>query len=79
MEEREQVLQLYPKEYLRAKVIAKKTSVPLDTVKSWIRRYRIANGLSLGNQSEAPTKTNKKCDRVQKQLSAHMGSSHYRG
>ena len=33
----------------RAKVIAKKTGVPLDTVKSWIRRYRMANGLSLGN------------------------------
>jgi hypothetical protein len=33
MEEREHVLQLYLKEHLGAKVIAKRTIVPLDTVK----------------------------------------------
>jgi transposase len=58
MEEREQVLQLYLKEHLGYKVIAKKVDLPLETVKSWIRRYRKANGLTLGNHpGSLPKKT----------------------
>lgn len=63
MEEREQALQLYLKEHLGAKVIAKKTGVPLDTVKTWIRRYRMANSLSLGNYPK-PLSKEKSSDKI---------------
>lgn len=43
LEEREQVLNLYFHEGRGFKAIAKTTGIPLETVKSWCRRYRIAN------------------------------------
>ena len=56
-EEKQQVLQLYLKEHLGYKVIANRVGVPLETVKSWVRRYRKENGLSLGNHPGAPPKS----------------------
>jgi len=45
IEERKRVLDLYYHEGMGHKAIAKTTGVPLDTVKCWCRRYRIANGI----------------------------------
>lgn len=43
LDEREQVLNMYFHEGMGYKGIASITGIPLDTVKSWCRRYRIAN------------------------------------
>lgn len=45
LEERERVLNLYFHEGIGHKGIAKTTGIPLETVKSWCRRYRIANNI----------------------------------
>jgi transposase len=47
IEEREQVLNLYFHEGIGHKGIAKTTGIPLETVKSWCRRYRIANNIPI--------------------------------
>jgi transposase len=46
IEERGQVLNLYFHEGMGYKCITKTMGIPLDTVKSWCRRYHIANGIS---------------------------------
>jgi transposase len=43
--EREQALNLYFHEGMGYKGIAKTKGIPLETVKSWCRRYRLANGI----------------------------------
>lgn len=45
IEEREQVLNLYYHKGMGYKGIAKTTGIPLETIKSWCRRYRIANDI----------------------------------
>jgi len=45
LDEREQVLNMYFHEGMGYKGIASITGISLDTVKSWCRRYRIANGI----------------------------------
>ena len=45
LEEREEILNLYFHEGMSYKAISKATAIPIDTVKSWCRRYRIANNI----------------------------------
>jgi len=45
LDEREQVLNMYFHEGVGFKGISKTTGIPLDTVKSWCRRYRITNNI----------------------------------
>lgn len=45
LEERETVLNMYFHEGKGHKAIAKITGVPLETVKSWCRRYRLKNDI----------------------------------
>lgn len=45
LEERETVLNMYFHEGIGHKAIAKITGVPLETVKSWCRRYRLKNDI----------------------------------
>lgn len=45
LEEREQVLNLFFHEGMGYKSIAKTTGIPLETVKSWCKRYRKANDI----------------------------------
>jgi transposase len=45
IEEREQVINLYFHEGMGHKGIAKTTGLPLETVKCWCRRYRVANNI----------------------------------
>lgn len=45
LEERERILNMYFHEGKSYKEIASITELPLDTVKSWCRRYRIANDI----------------------------------
>lgn len=45
LQERERVLNMYFHEGKGYKEIAKVTELPIDTVKSWCRRYRIANDI----------------------------------
>lgn len=45
IEEREKVLNMYFHEGMGHKGIAKATEIPLETVKSWCRRYRIVNNI----------------------------------
>lgn len=45
LEEREQVLNMYFHEGMGFKGITKTTGIPLDTVKSWCRRYRVSNNI----------------------------------
>lgn len=51
LEEREQVLNMYFHEGIGFKGITKTTGIPLDTVKSWCRRYRIANNIPTRNKT----------------------------
>jgi hypothetical protein len=45
LEEREKVLNMYFHEGMGYTHIASVTGIPFNTVKSWCRRYRIANGI----------------------------------
>lgn len=45
IEERERVLNMYFHEGVGYKGIAHELDIPLDTIKSWARRYRVANGI----------------------------------
>jgi transposase len=45
LEEREKVINMYFHEGVSYKGIASITGIPLDTVKSWCRRYRISNDI----------------------------------
>lgn len=45
IELREDAIQLYLQEHISYRDIAERLDVPRDTIKSWIRRYRDANGL----------------------------------
>jgi len=45
LEEREQVLNMYFHEGMSYKSIASMKELPLNTVKSWCRRYRMANDI----------------------------------
>ena len=45
LEERETILNMYFHEGMGSKAIAKITGVPLETVKSWCRRYRLQNNI----------------------------------
>jgi transposase len=45
LEERETVLNMFFHEGKGYKAVAKITGVPLDTVKSWCRRYRLKNDI----------------------------------
>lgn len=45
LEERETVLNMYFHEGKGHKAISKITEVPLETVKSWCRRYRLQNDI----------------------------------
>lgn len=47
LEEREKVLNMYFHEGIGYKGIANITGIPLDTVKSWCRRYRVANEIPI--------------------------------
>ena len=52
IEEREQTLNMYFHEGKGYKEISKTLDIPLDTVKSWARRYRIQNNIP--TRGEAP-------------------------
>lgn len=45
LDERETVLNMYYHEGKGYKAISKITGVPIDTVKSWCRRYRLQNNI----------------------------------
>ena len=45
IEEREEVINRYFEKKQGYKIIANETGIPWNTVKSWIRRYKIRNNL----------------------------------
>ena len=57
MKEREDAIRLYTEEHRGYKTIAKEMGLPLNTIKSWIRRYRNENSLSLSGRPGRPPKT----------------------
>jgi transposase-like protein len=50
-DQREEAIRLYLEEHLSYRDVAVRMQLPRDTVKSWVRRYRRANGLI----SESPS------------------------
>lgn len=56
IEERKEVLRLYLEEHKGQTEISKQTGINFNTVKTWIGRYRRAQGLAIGNHAGHPTK-----------------------
>lgn len=70
IEQRNEAIWLRYEEHKSYKVIAEQLEIPLNTVKSWCRRYHVVNGLVISGQSHIGRPKEKLSQPTEKQSAA---------